>query len=467
MPATRVLAALGLALAAFPLAPAAAAPAAPTAVVAVVDTGIDPYHAAFRDRSPRAQRYPGTYLPGYPKNAVALRLTLDAKDYWSAVRRDCERVWSKVRPGQLYWFPGTKIVGAVSFDLTKTGADCDADEPRGMPVLDDHWHGTMTASRAAGARHGACPACRVVSVQFQTGYGIANATDATTSAVSAVSWAGRNSTWIDAQSNSWGPLPAYDATGAGGLFFDSRETVRAAEESAQRHLAFWSSGNGAGGIGGALGMPTVLNPHMTPSVIRVGGHDSGYVTTWPGWTPHVVADACDSWAAQAMTTSGYGERVGGGTSAAAPYAAGGAAAALIEARRLTGDVRTGVRGGAVARGRRTRTGPLADGVLTLAEWREVALKTASPRPVEQPEDGPSCLGADPLYGPLPVRWADVPAGAPEHVLIGYGALDRRAVALAKRVLAGGAALPDRAAADTYFAADRQAREAQHQVYRGQ
>src|SRR5687767_7410171 len=50
------------------------APAAPTthAVVALIDTGINPYNAAFRDRSPLAQRHPSTYIPNYPTNARTL-----------------------------------------------------------------------------------------------------------------------------------------------------------------------------------------------------------------------------------------------------------------------------------------------------------------------------------------------------------------------------------------------------------
>jgi hypothetical protein len=444
--------------------PARAAAPAPTAVVALVDTGINPYHAAFRDRSPRAYAYPGTYLPGYPKNAVPLRITLDARDYASAVRADCARVWSKVKPGVLYWFPGTKIVGAVSFDLTRPGANCAASPPTGMPVLDELGHGSMTASRAAGTAYSACPACRVVSVQFQTGYGIANDKEATTSAISSITWAANSATWIDAQSNSWGPLPVYDPTGEGGLFFDDAALARAVEDVSRKHLAFWSSGNGLGGIGGIAGMPTVANAHMTPSAIRVGGQDSGYVETWPGFTPHVVADACDSWAPVPFTTAAYSATYGGGTSAASPYAAGGAAASLAYARRLAGESRTGVRSGAVVRGRRVAGGPLADGVLTLAEWRDVALKTATARPQPQPEDGQPCPATDALYHPLPVRWAQVPDGAPEFALIGYGALDRTAVALAQQVLAGRAPMPDRAAADAFFAADRQVREAEHTVF---
>lgn len=451
-----------------PLPHAAAAPArgaAASAVLAVVDSGIDPYHAAFRDRSPRAYAHPSTYLPGFPRDAVALPITLDARDYWTAVRADCQRVWSKVVPGRLYWFPGTKIVGAISFDPTRKPFDCSQDQPAGGAILDELGHGTMTASRAVGTTYGACPECRVVSVQFQTGFGLVNTKEAAESTERSVTWAGANASWIDAQSNSWGVLPVFDPTGEGGLFVEHPSLTRAVEDSARKHLSFWSSGNGVANFGGQAGMPTI-GGHFTPSAIRVGAQDSGQVTTWSGQTPHVVADGCDNWAAKNRTTGVWDERLGGGTSAAAPYVTGGALASLLHARRLTGDTRTGVRDGVVARGRRTKNGPLSDGVLTLEEWREVVLKTATTRPGPQPEDGPPCPVTDPLFRPTPVAWRQVPEGAPEYLFIGYGAVDRPAVALARRVLDGAAPVPDRAQADTFFTADRAARDALHPVYRG-
>lgn len=458
--------ALALVLAWLLVTPAGASPAVspptPTAVVAIVDSGIDPYHAAFRDSSPRAYRHPSTYLPGFPKSAISLPISLGFRDYWTAVRHDCERVWSKVEPGRLYWFPGTKIVGAISFDLTRKPFDCDQQEPAGV-ILDELGHGTMTAGRAVGAKYGACPECRVVSVQFQTAFGIANMKDAATSTERSIEWAAANASWIDAQSNSWGVQPVSDPTGETGLFLDHPSLTKAVEETARRHLSFWSTGNGVANFGGVAGMPTV-GGHFTPSAIRVGAHDSGRVTTWSGTSPHLVADGCDDWAPVNRTVDGWGERAGGGTSAAAPYVAGGAARELVWARQLAWDLRTGVRDGVVAKGRHTRSGPLSDGVLTMDEWRSLLFATATTRPAAQPEDGPVCEPGP--YTPTPVAWTSVPAGVPEYVLIGYGAVDKAAVALARNVLAGMAQAPDRSAANTYFTADRTAREALHTVYRG-
>jgi hypothetical protein len=165
--------------------------------------------------------------------------------------------------------------------------------------------------------------------------------------------------------------------------------------------------------------------------------------------------------------------VGSGTSAATPYVAGGALSILLEARRLLGDRSTGVQGsgpdGVVARGpaKQVRSGPLADGRLTLGEWRRVLLTTATARPQASPDDGPPCVaeGAG-IYSATPVEYSTLPPEFPEHLLVGYGAVDPPALARAAAVLRGRAPLPDRARTDEYFARDAQLREALHQVFRG-
>ena len=448
--------------------PAAAAPRpAPSAVVAVVDTGINPYHAVFRDRSARAYRHPSTYLPGFPRNAPALRLHLDGEDYWDAVRADCA-TWAKVRRGTLYWVPGTRIVGAITFDPVAAG-NCGAEQPAPLPIVDDGGHGTMTASRAVSGSYGACRTCLVVAVETPGSVNIVSPAGTERPAVDAIRWAAANATWIDAQSNSWGPIaPVHDPTKQAGLLAANTDLNRAVEETARRHLAFWASGNGAAFRYGVAGHPTLLSPHLGPSALVVGGHDSGYVATWPGFTPHLVADACASRAALHRDTAESGDEVGSGTSAATPWVAGAASQVLLHARAILGDARTGVRpGGIVAAGRKgaVRSGPLADGTLTLAEWRALILAVGSERPGKQEEDGPPCTTGAP-YNPLPVTWAQVPAAFPEHVLIGYGALDRPAVAAAREVLLGRRPMPVRADEDAWFALDAQARDATGTVFRG-
>ncbi|MDQ3646286.1 MAG: S8 family serine peptidase, partial [Actinomycetota bacterium] len=401
--------------------------------------------------------------PGYPEDAKALRLSLDEEKYWDALKKDCERVWDKIMPGQLYWFPGTKINGAVTFS-PQIEIDCKEAKPgaRGR-ILDGGGHGTMTASRAASNEYGACVDCRIVAVQFSLN-GL-NKQDA----IDAISWGADNADWIDLQSNSWGPVaPLWEPTGQGQLMTANPEVVRAVEKVSSKHLAFWASGNGALFRWGAVGHPTPITPHLTPSAIMVGGHDSGYVSTWPGFPPHLVSDACNCWAAYHQEKAKSEATVGSGTSSATPFAAGGAARILLEAREILGDRSTGVFKGVVANGAKglVATGPLKDGKLTLREWKRLVFVSATPRPEAQYEDGPPCGVIDGLvlYSATPVKWTDVPAQYPEYLHIGYGAVDDPAVQLAVSILQGKAEPPDRSQTDAYFENDRSVRETLYEVW---
>jgi hypothetical protein len=448
----------------------------PHAVVAVVDTGINPYHETFRDKSVRAYKHPSTYIPGYPKDAKALRLTFvkvgetseaeEEKKYWDAVKADCERVWSKIEPGKLYWFPGTKIVGGITFEEAGE-LNCSGEQPAaGGRILDAGGHGTMTASRATSTEYGACKECHVVAVQFPTSIPFNDLAGTTQPAVDAITWAADNADWVDAQSNSWGPfVPGWDPSGQAGLLTANPSLIRAVEEVSSKHLAFWASGNGAAFRGGAVGHPTLATPHLTPSALIVGGLDSGYVNTWPGFPPHVVSDSCSSWAAYHTQISRSADDVGGGTSGATPFAAGGAARILLEARRILGDSGTGVTKDVVASGPAglVKDGPLKDGKFTLEEWRRTLYVTATPRPKATKEDGAICDTLSAPYSSTPVKWEDVPDEYPEFLHIGYGAIDGESHALAMKVI-NGAAPPDRSRTDQYFAVDHQLRTAMYEVF---
>ncbi len=451
--------ALGLVAADTPADPVAPGP---NAVVAFLDTGINPYHVVFRDDSPRAFAHPSTYLEGFPAEAEALELSFGARSYAEAVRADCD-IWAGVEPGKLYWFPGTRIIGGIRFGSHVT-PNCNANRIAAN-ILDTNGHGTMVASRGAGAGYGACEDCLIVAVQtpMSASFGVGYQPPE----IDAVEWLGENATWIDAQSNSWGPIaPGYDPTSSTNLLVTSQRLVEAVEASAQRHLAFWASMNGTAYRAGVVGHPTALAPHLTPSAISVGGHDSGYVAVWPGWWPHIVSDACDAWAAHDDSITKSDDDVAGGTSGATPFAAGGAARILLEARRILEDASTGVADGVVARGEPglVSDGPLADGEFTLAEWRSVTFATATPRPKAQFEDGPGCGLTSAPYNHTGVKWENVPAAYPEYIHIGYGAVDRVAMSLAFDVLAGSASLPDRSATDAFFELDDTGRRTLHDVW---
>lgn len=433
------------------------------AVILVHDSGFNPYHVAFRDDSPRAFQHPSTYLPGYPAEAIALNITLDAPDYDAALRADCD-LWANVTYGQQYWFPGTKVISAISFSNVLAGIgggsppfDCRGDSPV-IGYLGGS-HGTMTSSRAASIEYGACKRCLVGMV---VNYNIEG-----------VEWIGQQGAWADVQSNSWGPVapvfvPASE-TGVAPLLSDP-EFNEAVEASAQEVLSFWASGNGAATRGGVLGHPTFLTPHFGPSVIIVGGHDSGYINTWPGFTPHVISDSCKSWAAHHESLDGSDDSVGGGTSGATPFSAGIAADILLEARLLLGDLdRSGRVDGVMAAGDagNITSGPLADGAFTVDEWRDVLYKTATARPQRQYEDGADCTSpVDTPYGSLPVAWKDIPEDVPAYPYVGYGATDNESRELAFAVLRGDAPMPERSAEDAYFAAYEPMRAAVNNLARG-
>nr|MDQ3977260.1 S8/S53 family peptidase [Thermoproteota archaeon] len=268
-----------LVVAAIAAPPGAAAPKARAprshAVVALIDTGINPYSPAFRDTSPLAQKHPSTYLPGYPKDAIALKLSLGLS-YDEAFAKD-ESVWKLVQPGKLYWIPGTRIAGAISFGAGGTSCESPVNVPPAGPflaescpehkILDDHGHGSMTASRAAGAPSSLGPGARIVAIEGLGAKG--------------VRWAADQG-WIDVQSNSWlslvpPPIPS--------------EVTEAFSYAASKMPTLAASGNGTAYLAGGAPTPTYLLSTAPPGVILVGGHDNGKMTLWAGSPPHVVADA--------------------------------------------------------------------------------------------------------------------------------------------------------------------------------
>lgn len=466
-----VLAALTLAAGA--LVPASAAPASASTpapvVIAHIDTGINPYHEEFRDTTPLAYAHPSTYIPGYPATTPALQLSLGEATWQEAFDKD-KATWEAMRRlprGTMYWIPGTRIVAAIS--MGGGGTFCPvvsgvAPAPNivnaascvDYPILDDHGHGTMTASRMAGATTSQCPTCRIVSIE---GLGVGS-----------VTWAADQG-WIDIQSNSWGnlvPDPVASAV--------SPRNRAALEAAAQKSLVVFASGNGAGFIFGFTTWPTQLQANLVEGALWVGAHDNGRVTAWSGAPAHLVADGYGGLAATKNSLTGAeANPFSCCTSAAAPYAAGVAANALTHARNLLGDTATGVRGTDIARGTPVPGSvPLEDGVLTLDELRSLVQRTAEPRPAEGEHDGalnwtggpaaPNPLPYGPAENPycvgcttMPVQWTELPESVPAYPLVGYGASNERSATLARAVLTGDAFAPNRTDVDAFFAHDRQVR----------
>ncbi len=463
---------------ASPLGGAAESPAAvapfPIVVIAHVDTGINPYHEAFRDRGPLAYVHPSRYLAGFPETAVAVRLSLNESSYAAAVEKDAAVLASLAR-NTLYWFPGTRIVGAISLGAGGTncplvplppltivgGAGCAE-----RIVLDDHGHGTMTASRMASALGSLAPEARIVSIE---GLGAAS-----------VSWAAERG-WIDVQSNSWLSLAPNFPRPPGlpsFLLSDAGAVGDAFEAAARRMITVAASGNGAAYLLGFAPAPTIGLSTAAPGVVLVGAHDNGRVAAWSGAPPHVVADGYAGLTASRDSITTFGpDPMACCTSAAAPYAAGGAAGIILDARRLTGDRGVGLRGNFLVDGAPFGAGVLADGRLTLAEVKDLLLRTAEARPGPGAHDGfahwtaggsSASLGYATTYGPganpfcqgcwtAPVGWNTVPdAGVSAYPLVGFGAVNERSLAAAGDALRG-ADLPARSIERALFDADQAAR----------
>ncbi|MCA1814596.1 MAG: S8/S53 family peptidase [Halobacteriales archaeon] len=454
----------------------------PLVTVALIDQGVNPYNADFRDDSPLARQEPCTYLPQYPCGVPALQLSLDEPDWQTAFAKDAA-VWAGVQRGQLYWIPGTKIVGAIS--LGNGGVNCD--DPVDAPpvptvlgvaglrtgcgaetrIMDDGGHGTMTASRSAGNSHSLCRECRIVEVE---GLGAAS-----------LRWVA-DQPWIDVTSNSWLsiiPAPAE-------WFLSTFDSVGSAfQYAADRMPTYAASGNGAAYIAGFAPTPTYALSTAAPGVILVGGHDNGQVALWSGAPPTVVADAFGGFAAgYRSTTQVQPDPVSCCTSAASPYAAGGGAQLILEARRILGDTGPHFHDGVLARGAATARGPLSDGVLTMDEFKQVAFHSAQPQSMAGPDDGLLSFTGDPTqpapkglllaYGlgenpfcqgcaALPVPWSAIPPTGATFAQAGYGAINPASVALGTAVLRGDAALPARDVEDAQYGLDQQVRQAEFQL----
>lgn len=496
----------------------------PLAVIAHIDTGINPYHQAFRDDSDLADEHPCRYLDGYPCTVPALNLTLDAPSYEGAVQADRD-VWANVTPGQLYWIPGTRIDGAITFGAggtycplvgaphdyipgplvkeapeivagaasdgvdraeEETGEDVPDDVenstseipdplgdcPEERPILDDFGHGTMTASRAAGDGTSLCPDCRLVSVE---GLGPGS-----------VRWVADQG-WIDVQTNSWVslvPPPANqlqdDAPTAvcnnGVVQICSDDTTTdAAAYAADKMVTVFASGNGLAYLAGIAPTPTYALSTAPADVVLVGAHDNGYVTTWSGSPPHVVADGYRGLSAANDSLSEIGPLpFTCCTSSSAPYAAGGAANLIEAAREKLDDTTNGIQQGVVATG---PNGPLQDGKLTMEELKSVYFHTAEPRPTagahdglhawtatpteQQPQDpkspsgNPYCAGC--LTAPIP--YEEIPSDVPTYVYTGYGSISPTSDEHAVDVIQGAEKEPARPQADRFFELDQTVRDA--------
>lgn len=405
--------------------------AAKPVVVAVLDTGINPYHMEFRDTARTV--HPSTYIPGYPAGAQELRLTLDAPDYATARAAD-DATWDAAKFGKLYYVPGTKIVGAISFGTLEDG---------GPPVLDPHGHGTATSSKAVGSTLGGAPGALVVMVQFSADLfsigGWWRLAD----------WVNRQE-WIDVVSMSFGmPANAYFPV----LDF-ARHTKRMADAG---KVVVAAAGNGVGICGGAPAANVLDQVSSPPWVVSVGATSpwNDQPVTWGSYPVDVVAQGDRVTVATRDSLTGTQKKCG--TSFSAPFVAGAFAHAIAAARAA----------------RPPTSGPLADGVLGIEELHNVVLRSArvvsvldsyirycagfnQHCPPLQCEYGGGWVCAEDCIGLLTAHpgWCTnllpAPPGA-EFVVMGHGLVDGASREKAARVIAGQEAEPSRPVEDVWRA----------------
>ena len=364
-------------------------------VVAVLDFGTMPYHWDFlgskmpqhRDADPSNDLpldvAPHEWLPGFPnpKREFAsynrLALTLDAKKATTTVESlksaDAAK-WAAVKPStpeqmNYYWMPGTKVIGAMTFDPATKIVGTPGD------------HGVGTTSSAVGNLHGTCPECLLFFIELGS----------VADSEKAIEWA-MDQPWIDAISNSYGFSAAYRDRLYSGSNLDAQ---RKATERGQ--TVFFSAGNGQDGAFVTPNTTSFSSQEGPDWIVTVGAITPGADNYY--YREGYAGDAADKSADHAsymghgkpsdvagiggnyptaytsMEVGGTGTSGFGGTSNATPQITGTYARALYFARRNLAGASKIQRNDVIAIGRKFRCGAkrreceLADGKLTATELR--------------------------------------------------------------------------------------------------
>ncbi|HVL65197.1 MAG TPA: S8/S53 family peptidase [Actinomycetota bacterium] len=381
-------------------------------VVAVIDFRFSPYHWDYlADKMPQhldgdrgndlpLDRPPHEWLPGAPSPGAfasynRTELSLEKKDPSADLAalgaKDSEK-WSAIQQStdeglHYYWFPGTKVIGALDFGGRKIhGTSSD--------------HGMGTSSVSVGNLHGTCPECLLVFIDIN------GATDGER----AIEWA-MNQPWIDVITNSYG-----FSTAVRDRIYAGSDTDLQRRASVRGQTIFFSAGNGNDGafiVPNTTSFSSQEGPDwiVTVGAVSPGNHASYSGHGRPADIAGIGSDYPSSYTAR--TVSETGQTGFGGTSNATPTIAGLYARALYEARASL-DGRSRIqRRGVVATGKPFRCAgarpkcELGDGKLTVTELRRRLFHGAVHTPAGLT---PGPLGV----GQLP------PVGEDEFVSEGHG-----------------------------------------------
>jgi hypothetical protein len=385
-------------------------------VIAVLDSGMSPYHWDFlAPKMPQARNKdrsddlplttsPDKWLPGFPSpksfaSYRPLKLTLDARDEarpMDELHAKDKKVWDGFKPSgpdgvNYHWIPGTKVIGALSFEPEQPSAVAattagNALHQQGLadplgnvyPYLPFYGtgggeHGMGSASVSVGNEYGTCPECLLVFLQFTD--------DA--SGNRAIEWA-MNQPWIDAITNSYGFHTAGTATTRDNVYGGAN--VELQKKASQRgQTIFWSAGNG---YENAFVTPnqTLLSSQKGPDWIVTVTASSPSGTSNPSGAgkPADLTGVGSGYMSSYGSTKVTGGSRFSGTSNATPTIAGTFGRALYLSRRaMKGNSRV-QSGGVIARGSfrcgAARRGcELGDGRLTAVELRNRLLQSAPHR----------------------------------------------------------------------------------------
>ena len=364
-------------------------------VIAVVDSSINPYHWDYVGRyMPQHQNEttaddlpldqdPATWLAGHPGAAAfnryeAVNVTLELDDP-SASTADLHAAdateWAKIEYStgtmnqdvNMYWFPGTKIIGHVAFGPGYIGDPVTGaviGESSGpVDTFAASSHGIGSSSVSAGNLHGSCSRCLLVYVHGTS--------------EQANEWIARQD-WIDLQTNSWGySLTVRDRIYAGS---DTELQKRAVNRG---QSIFFSAGNGQANAF-VVPNPTLFSSQEGPDwIVTVGAIDPDDGSSFSGHGKPADIASIGSGYPSAYNGNGTTTAEGNfsGTSNATPVVAGMYGEALYRIRRILGGPSRVQADGVIATGEpgcgsENPNCALADGKLTVHELQDALFKAA-------------------------------------------------------------------------------------------